>query len=86
MPASAGAGECLQKEMENLSRTLKRKSPLKFENETYLNKKKRWLKKFGTSRLRCPELKEGEKEVCSGFRFNGAPTPVPALPPSQGTL
>jgi hypothetical protein len=41
-----GQGNAFRKEMENLIETLKKKIPLMFENETYLNKKKEVVEKF----------------------------------------
>ncbi len=41
-----GQGNAFRKEMENLIETLKKKIPLLFENETYLNKKKEVVEKF----------------------------------------
>ncbi len=57
----AGQGNAFKKEMENLIETLKKKIPLMFENETYLNKKKEVVEKF---RNRQAEMfREFEKKV-----------------------
>ena len=42
----AGQGSAFKKEMENLIETLKKKIPLVFENETYLNKKKEVVERY----------------------------------------
>jgi lon-related putative ATP-dependent protease len=42
----AGLGSAFRKEMETLIETLKKKIPLIFENETYLNKKKEAVEKY----------------------------------------
>jgi len=42
----AGQGNAFKKEMENLIEALKKKIPLFFENETYLNKKKEVVERF----------------------------------------
>ncbi|NWG02271.1 MAG: AAA family ATPase [Syntrophaceae bacterium] len=42
----AGQGSAFRKEMETLIETLKKKIPLMFENETYLNKKKEVVERF----------------------------------------
>jgi ATP-dependent Lon protease len=42
----SGQGNAFRKEMENLIETLKKKIPLVFENETYLNKKKEVVEKY----------------------------------------
>jgi lon-related putative ATP-dependent protease len=42
----AGQGNVFKKEMETLIETLKKKIPLIFENETYLNKKKEVVEKY----------------------------------------
>jgi lon-related putative ATP-dependent protease len=56
-----GQGSAFRKEMENLIETLKKKIPLMFENETYLNKKKEVVEKF---RNRQAEMfREFEKKV-----------------------
>jgi lon-related putative ATP-dependent protease len=57
----AGQGMAFKKEMETLIETLKKKIPLIFENETYLNKKKEVVEKF---RNRQAEMfREFEKKV-----------------------
>jgi lon-related putative ATP-dependent protease len=57
----AGQGNSFKKEMENLVESLKKKIPLLFENETYLNKKKEGVEKY---RNRQAEIfKEFEKKV-----------------------
>jgi lon-related putative ATP-dependent protease len=57
----AGQGNAFKKEMENLIESLKKKIPLIFENETYLNKKKEVVEKY---RNRQAEIfKEFEKKV-----------------------
>jgi len=57
----AGQGTAFRKEMENLIESLKKKIPLIFENETYLNKKKEVVEKY---RNRQAEIfKEFEKKV-----------------------
>lgn len=57
----AGQGNAFKKEMENLIETLKKKIPLIFENETYLNKKKEVVERF---RNRQAEMfREFEKKV-----------------------
>jgi predicted ATP-dependent protease len=57
----AGQGNAFKKEMETLIETLKKKIPLIFENETYLNKKKEVVEKF---RSRQAEMfREFEKKV-----------------------
>jgi lon-related putative ATP-dependent protease len=59
LPAGRGSG--FKKEMENLIESLKKKIPLIFENETYLNKKKEVVEKY---RSRQAEMfKEFEKKV-----------------------
>ena len=56
-----GQGNAFKKEMETLIETLKKKIPLMFENETYLNKKKEVVEKF---RNRQAEMfREFEKKV-----------------------
>jgi lon-related putative ATP-dependent protease len=58
---SPGQGNAFKKEMETLLETLKKKIPLMFENETYLNKKKEVVEKF---RNRQAEMfREFEKKV-----------------------
>ncbi len=42
----AGQGNAFKKEMETLIETLKKKIPLVFENETYLNKKKEMVERY----------------------------------------
>jgi Cdc6-like AAA superfamily ATPase len=49
----AGQGNAFRKEMENLIESLKKKIPLIFENETYLNKKKEVVEKY---RIRQAEI------------------------------
>lgn len=57
----AGQGNQFKKEMETLIETLKKKIPLIFENETYLNKKKELVERF---RNRQAEMfREFEKKV-----------------------
>ncbi len=57
----AGQGNAFKKEMETLIETLKKKIPLVFENETYLNKKKELVESF---RSRQAEMfREFEKKV-----------------------
>jgi lon-related putative ATP-dependent protease len=57
----AGEGNAFKKEMENLVESLKKKIPLLFENETYLNKKKEVVEKY---RNRQAEIfREFEKKV-----------------------
>ncbi len=57
----AGQGNRFKKEMENLIESLKKKIPLIFENETYLNKKKELIEGF---RNRQAEMfREFEKKV-----------------------
>jgi ATP-dependent Lon protease len=57
----AGRGSAFKKEMETLIEALKKKIPLMFENETYLNKKKEVVEKY---RNRQAEMfKEFEKKV-----------------------
>jgi len=56
-----GQGNAFKKEMETLIEALKKKIPLMFENETYLNKKKEVVEKF---RNRQAEMfREFEKKV-----------------------
>jgi ATP-dependent Lon protease len=57
----AGQGNAFKKEMENLIETLKKKIPLMFENETYLNKKKEVVEKFRTKQAEM--FREFEKKV-----------------------
>ncbi len=57
----AGQGNAFKKEMETLIETLKKKIPLMFENETYLNKKKEVVERY---RNRQAEMfREFEKKV-----------------------
>lgn len=57
----AGQGNAFKKEMETLIETLKKKIPLVFENETYLNKKKELVESF---RSRQAEMfRDFEKKV-----------------------
>lgn len=58
---SAGQGNAFKKEMENLIETLKKKIPLMFENETYLNKKKEVVEKFRNKQSEM--FREFEKKV-----------------------
>ncbi len=57
----AGRGSAFKKEMETLIETLKKKIPLIFENETYLNKKKEVVEKFRNKQAEV--FKEFEKKV-----------------------
>src|SRR4030043_661768 len=57
----AGQGNAFKKEMETLIETLKKKIPLIFENETYLNKKKEVVEKFRSKQAEM--FKEFEKKV-----------------------
>jgi lon-related putative ATP-dependent protease len=57
----AGQGNAFKKEMETLIETLKKKIPLIFENETYLNKKKEVVEKFRSKQAEM--FKEFEKRV-----------------------
>src|SRR4030066_1669920 len=57
----AGQGNAFKKEMENLIETLKKKIPLMFENETYLNKKKEVVEKFRNKQAEM--FREFEKRV-----------------------
>jgi lon-related putative ATP-dependent protease len=57
----AGQGNSFKKEMENLIESLKKKIPLIFENETYLNKKKEVVEKYRTRQAEI--FKEFEKKV-----------------------
>ena len=59
LPPGQGAG--FKKEMENLIETLKKKIPLMFENETYLNKKKEVVEKFRNKQAEM--FREFEKKV-----------------------
>jgi lon-related putative ATP-dependent protease len=56
-----GRGNAFKKEMENLIETLKKKIPLMFENETYLNKKKEVVEKFRNKQAEM--FREFEKKV-----------------------
>jgi lon-related putative ATP-dependent protease len=57
----AGQGNAFKKEMETLIETLKKKIPLMFENETYLNKKKEVVEKFRSKQAEM--FREFEKKV-----------------------
>jgi hypothetical protein len=57
----AGQGNAFKKEMETLIETLKKKIPLIFENETYLNKKREVVEKFRNKQAEI--FKEFEKKV-----------------------
>lgn len=57
----AGQGNDFKKEMETLIETLKKKIPLMFENETYLNKKKEVVEKFRNKQAEM--FREFEKKV-----------------------
>jgi ATP-dependent Lon protease len=57
----AGQGNAFKKEMETLIETLKKKIPLIFENETYLNKKKELVEKFRTKQAEM--FRDFEKKV-----------------------
>jgi lon-related putative ATP-dependent protease len=57
----AGQGVAFRKEMENLIESLKKKIPLMFENETYLNKKKEVVEKYRTKQAEM--FREFEKKV-----------------------
>ena len=56
-----GQGNAFKKEMENLIEILKKKIPLMFENETYLNKKKEVVEKFRNKQAEM--FREFEKKV-----------------------
>jgi lon-related putative ATP-dependent protease len=56
-----GQGNAFKKEMETLLETLKKKIPLMFENETYLNKKKEVVEKFRNKQAEM--FREFEKKV-----------------------
>ena len=56
-----GHGNAFKKEMETLIETLKKKIPLMFENETYLNKKKEVVEKFRNKQAEM--FREFEKKV-----------------------
>ncbi|MDI7259387.1 MAG: ATP-binding protein [Thermodesulfobacteriota bacterium] len=57
----SGQGNALKKEMESLIETLKKKVPLIFENEDYLNKKKELVEKFRNKQAE--QFREFEKKV-----------------------
>ena len=57
----AGLGGAFRREMENLIETLKKKIPLLFENETYLNKKKEVVEKYRNKQAEM--FREFEKKV-----------------------
>lgn len=57
----AGQGIAFKKEMETLIETLKKKIPLIFENETYLNKKKEVVERFRTKQAEM--FREFERKV-----------------------
>ena len=57
----AGQGNVFKKEMETLIESLKKKIPLLFENEAYLNKKKEVVEKFRNKQA--DVFKEFEKKV-----------------------
>jgi ATP-dependent Lon protease len=57
----AGQGNAFKKEMETLIETLKKKIPLIFENETYLNKKKEVVEKYRNKQAEM--FREFEKKV-----------------------
>ncbi len=57
----AGQGNAFKKEMETLIESLKKKIPLLFENEAYLNKKKEVVEKFRNKQA--DVFKEFEKKV-----------------------
>ncbi len=57
----AGQGVAFKKEMEILIETLKKKIPLIFENETYLNKKKEVVERFRTRQAEM--FREFERKV-----------------------
>jgi lon-related putative ATP-dependent protease len=57
----AGQGNGFKKEMESLIESLKKKIPLLFENETYLNRKKEVVEKFRNKQAEM--FKEFEKKV-----------------------
>jgi len=56
-----GQGNAFKKEMETLIETLKKKIPLIFENETYVNKKKEVVEKFRNKQAEM--FREFEKKV-----------------------
>jgi ATP-dependent Lon protease len=57
----AGQGNAFKKEMETLIEALKRKIPLMFENETYLNKKKEVVERYRNKQAEM--FREFEKKV-----------------------
>lgn len=57
----AGQGNAFKKEMETLIETLKKKIPLIFENENYLNKKKELVEKYRNKQAEI--FREFEKKV-----------------------
>jgi ATP-dependent Lon protease len=57
----AGQGSAFKKEMETLLETLKKKIPLMFENETYLNKKKEVVERYRNKQAEM--FREFEKKV-----------------------
>ena len=57
----AGQGNAFKKEMETLIETLKKKIPLMFENENYLNKKKEVVEKYRNKQAEI--FREFEKKV-----------------------
>jgi len=57
----AGQGNAFKKEMETLIETLKKKIPLIFENETYLNKKKEVVERYRNKQAEM--FREFEKKV-----------------------
>jgi len=57
----AGQGNALKKEMENLTESLKKKIPLIFENEIYVNKKKEVIERYRNKQAGL--FKEFEKKV-----------------------
>ena len=57
----AGQGNALKKEMEALIESLKKKIPLSFENETYLNKKKEVVERYRNKQAEI--FREFEKKV-----------------------
>ena len=57
----AGQGNAFKKEMETLVESLKKKVPLIFENETYLNKKKEVVERFRNKQTEM--FREFEKKV-----------------------
>ena len=86
----AGQGNAFKKEMETLIESLKKKIPLIFENETYLNKKKEVVEKFRNKQAEM--FREFEKKVnkegfCPGSDPDGALLPSWDLSPwSKGIL